>query len=179
MHARLLAWAGTRESRSAPKSTCVHQQGCCACPVLRAISMAQRLGCRHSGQSTGSVSEEGTTGIVAAPPDPVGQAAGGIGALGCASFSSARGTTASPSRQAGRRRRSVGNPGAAALREVQRLRMPGSAAPNPAYGKARIRRPGFAQPTPAFNAPREGADPPAGFRAANPAFNAPQEGADP
>jgi hypothetical protein len=48
------AFAGTLSSSSAPKSTCVHQQGGCATPVARSTSIAHRLGCPHKGQRVGS-----------------------------------------------------------------------------------------------------------------------------
>jgi hypothetical protein len=57
MQALRWAGAGTRESNSALKSTCVHQHGGCATPVSRAISLAHALGWPHKGQRVGSAAE--------------------------------------------------------------------------------------------------------------------------
>ncbi|MDF2466511.1 MAG: hypothetical protein K0Q43_4746, partial [Ramlibacter sp.] len=55
MHAVRWACAGTRDSSSALKSTCVHQHGGCGAPVSRATSLAHAFGCPQSGQRVGSI----------------------------------------------------------------------------------------------------------------------------
>ena len=55
MQALRCASGGTRASNSGAKATVVHQQGGWACPVARAISLAQPLGWPHSGQRQGSM----------------------------------------------------------------------------------------------------------------------------
>ena len=54
MHARPRAAAGTRSSTPRSRLACRHQQGGCACPLSRSISIAHRLAWPHSGQRAGS-----------------------------------------------------------------------------------------------------------------------------
>ena len=60
MQARFRACAGMAASVAAGMCTARHQHGGCGSPVLRAISMAQRLGWPHSGQLRGSGGLEAT-----------------------------------------------------------------------------------------------------------------------